>query len=139
MVEENFGQLGTDPDLKQQLHNLGCNLLKFDTSGGRTYHSDQGIFGTAGRFAEGRFTLPAGPGSEVAMRPFIDELAMWRAGRRRKQDRVMALWFADSVAETLGAFRPGLPRQQANVPGWVQQNKLPGWIRSRGVGVGSAS
>jgi hypothetical protein len=128
MVEENFGQLGTDPELKQQLHNLGCNLLKFDTSGGKKYHPDQGVLGTAGRFAEGRFVIPGGPGSDTAMRPFIDELAMWRAGRRGKQDRVMALWFADSVAESLGAFRPGLPRRNTDTPGWVRQRRFPGWV-----------
>jgi len=131
MVEENFGQLGTDVDLKQQLHQLGCNLLKFDTSGGKKYDKDHGVLGTAGRFAQGKFTIPAGPGSDTHMRPFIDELAIWRAGRRGKQDRVMALWFADSVAESLGAFRPGLPRRNPNTPGWVSQRRVPAWVGQR--------
>ena len=43
--------------------------------------TDQGVLGTAGRFAEAS-SAPRRPGSATNMRPFIDELALWRAGRR---------------------------------------------------------
>ena len=129
MVEENFAQLGTDPGLKRQLHLLGCSLERFDTTDHRKYDPDHGVLGTAGRFAEGKFSIPDGPGSATNMRPFLDELALWRAGRRGKQDRVMALWFADSCAEKLGVFRKGLPTRQPQVPGWVRNGQVPGWVQ----------
>jgi ribosomal protein L39E len=37
-----------------------------------------GVLGTAGRFAQAQFNVPDGPGSATNMRPFLDELAMWR-------------------------------------------------------------
>lgn len=126
-VEHNFAQLGDDPDLKAKLHNLGCNLEKWVTSPKEKYDPEWGVLGTAGRFAEGLFDIPSAPGSERTMRPFIEELALWRAGRKGKQDRVMALWFADLSAERLGVFRPGMPRRR-DVPPWVSQMKVPGWV-----------
>lgn len=129
-VEQNFSQLGDDPDLKMKLHNLRCNLEIWKTDAQNKYDPEWGVLGTAGRFAEGLFDIPAGPGSDSAMRPFIEELALWRAGRKGKQDRVMALWFADLSAEKLGIFRPGLPRRNKAVPGWVLNQQTPDWVAS---------
>lgn len=131
-VEQNFAQLGDDPDLKYKLHNLRCTLEKWVTVSGEKYDPQWGILGTAGRFAQGLYDIPAGPGSDGAMRPFIEELALWRAGRKGKQDRVMALWFADLSAEKLGIFRPGLPRRNKSVPGWVTNAEVPEWVSNVG-------
>lgn len=127
-VEQNFAQLGDDPDLKNKLHTLGCNLEMWKTVAGQKYDPQWGVLGTAGRFAEGLFDIPAGPGSDTAMRPFIEELALWRAQRKLRQDRVMALWFADLSADKLGIFRPGLPRHNPNMPGWVKNRRVPEWV-----------
>jgi hypothetical protein len=131
MVEQNYAQLGDDPDLKVRLHQLGCNLQMWETNVSSKYDKDWGVLATAGRFAQGKFVIPWGPGSDGAMRPLVNELASWRAMTRSKQDRVMALWFADVAAAKLGAFRPGLPRKNRNVPGWVQSREVPGWVSHR--------
>ena len=127
-VEQNFAQLGDDPDLKNKLHTLGCNLEKWVTNPKEKYDSEWGVLGTAGRFAEGMFDIPYGPGAERTMRPFIEELALWRAGRKGKQDRVMALWFADLSADRLGVFREGMPRRQPGVPRWARDRQVPAWV-----------
>ena len=129
-VEQNFSQLGDDPDLKMKLHALGCTLEMWKTDSQNKYDPDWGVLATAGRFAEGLFTIPAGPGSDQHMRPFKDELALWRAGRKGKQDRVMALWFADLSAENIGIFRPGLRRKHRDAPAWVRNSHVPGWVTS---------
>ena len=96
MVEEDFAQLGTDVALKQQLHLLNCTLERFDTTGGKKYHPDQGVLGTAGRFAAGGFNIPDEPGSATNMRPFTDELALWRP--RRGADRTGSWLFGSRIA-----------------------------------------
>lgn len=126
-VEQNFSQLGDDPDLKQKLYVLGCTLELWKTDAQNKYDKDWGVLGTAGRFAEGLFDIPAGPGTQPTIGPFVDELALWRAGRKGKQDRVMALWFADLSAEKLGIFREGLPTRQRDVPPWVRRQQVPEW------------
>lgn len=126
-VEQNFAQLGDDPDLKQKLHNIGCNLEIWKTTSNEKYDPDWGVLGTAGRVAEGLFDIPDGPGAQQVMRPFVEELALWRAGRKGKQDRVMALWFADLSAERLGVFRTK-PRKRP-VPPWVTKHAVPDWVK----------
>ena len=122
------GWLTKDVMFRRQLLGIGCQLEEEFTGRHNKYDPDWGVGSVGGQFEEGLWHIPWTADSQAKMRPFVEELAVWRPGVKVKQDRVMALWLADLQIRQLGIFRPGLPRRQANVPGWVRQARVPAWV-----------
>lgn len=131
-IEKNAmqGLLSRDPDLRRRLLAAGTQLEEEYTTAQNKYDPEWGVASVAAQFDQGMWHLPAGPTSDHRMRPFIEELESWRPGAKVRQDRVMALWFAELSARALSNYRPGLPTTNEAVPAYIRDRTVPRWVRN---------
>jgi hypothetical protein len=131
-IEKNAmqGFFTRDVDLRRRLMAAGCNLEEEYTTAINKYDPEWGVGSVAAQFEQGLWHIPAGVGSDLRMRPLIEELSMWRPGAKVKQDRVMSLWLAELSARGFGVYRPGVISHM-DVPKWARKTKAPRWVHER--------
>jgi hypothetical protein len=129
-IERNAMQGGIirDQGFNDRLREVGCRLVEEFTGKYNKYDPDHGVASVAALFDKEKYRIPWAGTSRTALRSFVDELASWRPGVRGiRQDRTMALWFAElsaranetATVEVVPNYLPEWIKEYAKTPRWV--------------------